>query len=129
MIPVQQLIEREPWRTGQGQPATPLDPTWQGPRPLCTGEIEWEGATKWWWCKTCGYCGSAHVTTHARAINPLDDIGTSIEQFVAKRIEQGADIDLARDQLLFVAAAAIRYAATLPPDQLGRYVREQLVVR
>lgn len=129
MISVQQLVEREPWRLGQGQPATSLDPAWQGPRKLCTGEIEWETGTKWWWCKTCGYCGSAHTTAHSCAINPLDDIGASIEQFMVRRIEQGLDADTARYQLLFVAATAIRYAATTVPDRVGDYVREHLIVR
>jgi hypothetical protein len=46
-----------------------------------------------------------------------------------RRLEQGIDYDLARNQLLFVAAAAIRYAATLPASQIGQYVQENLVVR
>jgi hypothetical protein len=126
---VQQLVENEPWRSGQGQPATILDPAWQGARPLCSGEIEWEGQSKWWWCKTCGYCGSAHSTTHHMVVHPLNDIATSIAFFMDKKCEQGVHPELARDQLMFIAAAAIRYAATLPMDGLGQYVRSQLTIR
>lgn len=126
---VQQLVENEPWRTGQGQPATTLDPAWQGARPLCSGEIEWEGQSKWWWCKTCGHCSSAHFTAHSAAVHPSDDILASIAFFMNKKCEQGIHPELARDQLLFVAATAVRYAATLPPEQLVRYVQEQLVIR
>lgn len=66
---------------------------------------------------------------HVAPVHPRDDIGNAIEFFMAKRAAEGLDHETATNQLLFIAAAAIRYAATLPPDQAGRYVREHLVVR
>lgn len=129
MTQVQQIVDREPWRIRQGQPANILDPSWCGEERQCTGEIVWEGTSRWWHCQACGYCGTATVTQHVAPIHPRDDIGKAIEFFMAKRAAEGLDYELATNQLLFVAAAAIRYAATIPPDQLGRYIREHVTVR
>lgn len=129
MTQVQEIAEREPWRTRQGHPATILDPTWQGEQRQCDGEVDWEGTSRWWFCKKCGYCGTATTTMHIAAIHPRDDVAAAIEFFMSKRAEQGLEHDLAMNQLLFVAASAIRYAASIPADQVGQYVREHIVVR
>jgi len=44
-------------------------------------------------------------------------------------LSAGLDFDVAKNQLLFVAAAAIKYAATLPAGQVGQYVRDHVVLR
>lgn len=126
---IQEVASNEPWRLRQGQPATILDPAWSGPQELCDGEITWEGSSRWWSCKKCGYCGTATVQTHNRAIHPVDDVTAAIQEFMSRRLEQGLNYELAHNQLLFVAAAAIRYAAVLPADQVGQYVREHITLR
>jgi len=126
---VQEVVNSEPWRLRQGQPTNILDPAWSGPQELCDGAITWEGTSRWWFCQKCGYCGTATVQAHNRAIHPVDDVTTAIQEFMSRRLEQGIDYELAKNQLLFITAAALRYAATLPADQVGQYVRDHLIVR
>jgi len=128
-VSVQETVSKEPWRLRQGQPANILDPAWQSQEALCGGEVDWEGGSRWWFCTKCGYCGSATVTSHSIAVHPVDDVTAAIQFFMNKRLEEGLDFELAKNQLLFVAAAAIRYAATVPSSQVGQYVRDHLVVR
>lgn len=130
MTQVQETVDREPWRTRQGQPANILDPAWQAKeQALCDGTIVWEGTSRWWHCQKCGYCGKATVIQHVAPIHPRDDLTNAINYFMEKRAGEGLDHELASNQLMFIAAAAIRYAATIPAEQVGRYVREHIVLK
>ncbi len=122
MSGVDEIAAYEPWRLGQGQPKNALDPTWPGYNPdYCNGEVEWEGVTKWWWCTKCGYCGWFSRTEHFPVETPLSYLVHSVVFFFRKRQEQGMPALPAAGQALFTAGMALRYAATMPPQELGAY--------
>jgi hypothetical protein len=132
---LQELAQLEPWRLGKGQPRNALDPTWE-PGVLnnpCDGEIDWEGSTDWWVCTKCGYVGSAHYTRHRPIQTPGFYFLHSILFFLNKRTHDPPKVAPERvaeeviKQMLFVAGVALRYAATLPAGDLGKYA-DRLVV-
>ena len=130
MSAVLKLVLKEPWRIGQGQHVNALDPSWSNiERPLCNGEIEWEGTSRWWWCRACGYCGCWTVTHHHPIVHPLDQLMNSLQAFTQRRQDEGLTHDEALNQALHVAGVALRYAATMPADKLGDYVRDHLTVK
>lgn len=125
-----QLAEQEPWRLGKGLPRNALDPTWT-PGPfdqLCDGEIDWEGETGWWVCKKCGYVGSAYYQQHKPILHPLTFFLQSLAFYVEKQKSKARSADLLINVALCVAGTALRYAATLPPAQLGEYI-DRLAIR
>jgi len=120
---VNELVQKEPWRTGQGSPRNILDPTWVEPPDYCDGEIDWEGTSRWWWCRKCGYCGQWTRTLHyAAELDPAKVLQESRAYYYGRRAEQGADPDNAWAQALYVCAVALRYAAAIPPERLGEYI-------
>lgn len=131
---LQVLAQREPWRQNHGQPNA-LDPTWEGvDRELCGGNIEHEvtvagGATGWWHCQSCGYVGHGQHTAHRVVQHPLDYFAHSVLFYLRRRTLQGAPVREASMQAFFAAGAALRYAATLPPDRLGPYVRDHVMLK
>lgn len=134
-LSLRDLAQLEPWRLGKGQPRNALDPTWT-PNVLnnfCDGEINWEGDTDWWVCTRCGYVGSAHYTRHRPVQTPAFYLLHSMLFYLKKRAQRppkappelvGAEVF---KQMLFVTGVALRYAATLRPEDLGKYV-DRLVV-
>lgn len=132
MSQLQQLAQREPWRQNHGQPKNALDPTWEGvDRDFCGGAIEHEvtsaGATGWWHCSNCGYVGCGQHTAHRVVQHPLDYFVHSTLFYIRRRTLQGAPLKQASMQGFFVAGAALRYAATMPPEKVGEYVRAGLM--
>jgi hypothetical protein len=119
---------REPWRNGMGQsPST--DTTWRGHTPeLCRGEIEWEDGTGWWTCTGCGFIGSGPTQMHFPVDRPLPLLLDSMVYYFDRRAQQGASFMSSLRQMLFVSAMAIRYSATLPPEELEAYAN-RLVTR
>jgi hypothetical protein len=130
MSDVAALIEKEPWRLGSGQPVNALDPTWTTERSKpCGGDIEYETGTKWWWCKKCGCCGSHDFAKMHRAINdPSVYCLQSVEEYLKRREQEGISREHAIYQMFHVAGVALRYAASVPTEELASYIK-QLVVR
>lgn len=134
-LSLQVLAQLQPWRRGKGQPRNALDPTWV-PSVLdnpCEGEIEWEGDTSWWVCKRCGYVGSACFTHHKTVVSPGLYFLHSVLFFLKRRAERPPPVappqvltEVVR-QMLFIAGAALRYAAVQRSEELGEYV-DRLVV-
>lgn len=132
---VERLVNKEPWRANHGQPKNALDPTWEGAdRPFCGGDIDYEraqpdgGFTGWWFCTTCGYCGHGTSVIHAVVQHPIEYFFHSLVFYYRKRLGQGAAPTEAVHQAMFTAGMALRYAATLSPDQLRSYT-QQLVLQ
>lgn len=109
---LQQVADAEPWRLGVGQPRNALDPTWvPGLRDnLCNGDIDWEGATGWWICQSCGYIGSCSYTGHRPVFNPLSVFLRGLSFFVSQRAVSTPP-NLLVQQMLFISGVALRYAA------------------
>lgn len=128
---VEELVEKEPWRLGSGQPQGALDPTWTIERSLlCDGQAEYEctEGSSWWWCQKCGYCSKSSVNLHTPIQEPVQFLTESISAYLAKRQDQGVAPKLAMEQLSHVAGMAIRYATGFKTELLPRYL-EQLKVR
>lgn len=119
---LQQIVEQEPWRQGDGQPRGALDPTWEpGPDDLlCGGDVEYEPGTKWWVCQDCGYIGSAYTQNHQRAQNPYTFLMKSVQFFMSKK----GEAKNALHTMAFVAGTAIRYAAVAP--NLRDFIRKMI---
>lgn len=132
---LQTLAQLEPWRLGKGQPRNALDPSWTPSvlNNLCDGEIDWEGGTGWWVCKKCGYVGSAYFNKHRPVESPAFYFLHSVLFYINKRAEEPSPVSPERaladvfQQMLFIAGAALRYAATQKTKDLGKYV-DKLVV-
>ena len=123
---LQRLSEQEPWRLGIGLPRNALDPTWTpgiGDN-LCDGEVEWEAGTRWWVCMKCGYVGSAYNTHHKSIQHPTTYFMHSLLFFFLKGRQVQAETNTRLCQALFVAGAALRYAAVQP--QLGPFVDQRI---
>lgn len=127
MSDVEELVKKEPWRRGQGQPINALDPTWNIERSReCTGEIDYEAGTNWWWCKKCGYCNKLSYTTRHKPIrDPFAYLMTSIDEFIKTVPLENRELRLR--QLFHVAGVAIRYAARKSPAELEAYVQQLIV--
>jgi hypothetical protein len=126
MSDLQDLLKKEPWRSGQGQPDNPLSQGWDGEeRPPCPAEdIEWEGKGPYWACRTCGYIGSASVQQHRRVQFPSEFLEKSIRLFLRERSKRGLSFETAVGQLLYIMAVAVRNAVEVLPDNLARYVAQ-----
>jgi hypothetical protein len=123
MSEVKELVQRQPWRIGQGQAKNALDPMWVGHEPaLCTGEIVWETGSKWWWCKECGYCSCLPTTAHPVPEHPKDYYKKSLDHFYKTRLQQGLTVEEAELQAYHLTGIALRVAASLSPEELGRFV-------
>jgi hypothetical protein len=118
-----------------GLPRTALDPTWtvDEVRQQCDGELHLEttqhGATGWWWCKKCGWCGRAHVAQHLGVIHPNDYLRQSLELFYKRKREEGLPEDLIQMHAAFLQGAVLRYASTLPATGLEDYYQQHIVLR
>lgn len=123
-LSLEQLSRVEPWRLGKGQPRNALDPTWSPSYldNLCGGEIQWQGGTRSWVCMHCGYVGSATVTMHKPIQHPLVYFAHSLVFFMKHRSKAVPNSQTLIHQLLFVAGAALRYAAVQEPGGLGKFV-------
>ena len=133
-IAVEVLVQQEPWRMNQGQPANLLDPTWQGEaRELCDGKIEHEanssGHTGWWICQGCGFCSRSTTPLHRRAQHPADYYRESLEHFYTQRSKEGVPEEVARQQAHFIAGVALRYVTALPAERFREYVQDHLIIR
>lgn len=128
MSDVEELVKREPWRTGQGQPLNALDPTWNIERSvLCDGEVGYEGGTHWWFCTKCGYCSKQHITyAHQPIVSPLTYFRASMEEFLQSRREQGVDEDLANNELFHVMGVAVRYATHMRSGNLAESIQKMV---
>jgi hypothetical protein len=127
---IEQLVQREPWRRGQGQSRNALDPTWSIARSVrCDGQIGYEPGSKWWFCKKCGFCGN-HGYGHAhRAIhNPTVYLANSINDYLLQREREGVDAETAMEQMVHIAGVAIRYAAAKKSEDIGSYVQQLIVL-
>lgn len=126
---VEELVQREPWRRGAGQPRNALDPTWSIAKSIpCNGEIGFETGTKWWWCEQCGYCGTSSYHAHATVKNPMMFLAENIQGYLDKRSQEGVSRESAIEQMLQVAGTALGYAASFRTDTLKDYL-DQLKVR
>jgi len=124
---IRELIQREPWRTGQGRPYNALDPTWSKKElPICRGEVVWEPGGRWWFCRECGYCSCWSQTLHYKAEHPSVGYKRNLEFFYRRRLEQGMTREEAERQAFHIAGAALKAAAMLPPSECGRFVDEIL---
>jgi hypothetical protein len=123
---LQSLSESEPWRLGIGLPRNALDPTWMpGPGDLlCDGQPDWEPGTRWWWCTKCGYVGNAFTQKHKPIQQPSVYFLASLFFFMLKRREAAPEYQTRVCQALFVAGAALRYAAV--QGQLGPFVDQRI---
>lgn len=125
---VSELVRKEPWRAGQGRARNILHPGWTAEPILCGGNIEYEGSTLWWWCTSCGHCSCLATTKHYRAEHPNDYYKASLEYFYKERARQGVSTTLAEQQAKHVMGVALRMAASLHPEELGRYVDEHVLL-
>lgn len=129
MSDVAKLVQHEPWRVGAGQPENALDPTWDAERTArCGGDIKHEPGSDWWFCEKCGRCGDHDFARAHRPINdPVVFFAKSMEDYVAKRMEEGVSRELATRQMFHVAGVAIRYAASVKSEEIGDYVQRMVV--
>jgi hypothetical protein len=116
-----ELVQKEPWRTGQGQPRSILDPLWRA-EELCDGTIEWEGNTPWWWCTKCGFCGMHTFTEHRPIEEPTTFFLKGVADFMHRAAARGLDPMTAIGQALYVAGMALRYAAANGAVDLKSFV-------
>ena len=126
---VSELVQREPWRVGQGRPFNALDPTWEGKEPpICNGEVAWERGGRWWFCQKCGYCSCWSQILHYRAEHPSVAYARNLKYFYQRRRQQGMSQEEAERQALHVMGAALKAAGMEHPSELGRFVDEKLRV-
>lgn len=130
---VEELVVKEPWRRGSGQPINALDPTWSIKRSIpCNGEIAFEVGTDWWWCKQCGFCGKQSLKYNSHFHVPVQDPMTfmleRIQQYVEKRVTEGVPREAALQQMMQIAGTAIGYGSTLKTEDLKDYL-DQLRIR
>lgn len=129
---VKDLVQREPWRAGQGRPRNALDPAWTGYFNICAGDIEWEqktvGGVRWWWCTQCGYCSFWSNVMHYQVEHPESSYERNLRFFYERRMAQGLDLDTAKAQACHVASMALYNAAKLPPEQLGQYIDSHIML-
>jgi hypothetical protein len=126
---LKELIQKEPWRIGQGRPYNALDPTWEGDLAVCEGEAVWDIDNKWWFCKTCGHCSCWSQTRHYKAEHPATAYQRNLNYFYKKKKEQGLTVQEAELQALHVMSAVLKAAAMLPPSELRRLVDENILER
>lgn len=126
---VEELVQEEPWRRGQGQPHNALDPTWSIERSaLCDGTIKYHEDSVWWSCEKCGYCGKHGYRNVHRPINhPHVYLVASVIGYIAQRAREGVSRELSIRQMLHVAGVAIRYATSKRSEELGDYVQQYIV--
>lgn len=125
---VKKLVQIEPWRAGQGRAKNALDPNFFSTQYVrCSGEIEWENDGKWWWCRACGYCGCFTNVVHFAPELPDTYYQKSLDYFYKQRAMQGLTVQQAREQALHLMGIALRVAASMPPDELCRYVDKQIM--
>lgn len=127
-VSISKLVREEPWRAGQGRPRNILQPGWVKEPTACTGEIEYEAGTKWWWCKACGHCSCLHMHTHYKPVHPSDYYKDSLNYFYQERERQGVSKALAEQQAQHVMGVALRMAASLHPEELAKYVDEYVLL-
>lgn len=120
---VKELVQREPWRAGQGRPKNALDPTWAGvPKIPCDGPIEWEAEGRWWWCRKCGHCSCWSTVLHEPAEHPVIIFRRGMELFLQQREKQGLNADQAMLQALHAIGMLLKALAMRPPDSLVGFV-------
>jgi len=122
---VQALVDQEPWRLGIGQPRNALQLDWQPQMQFCDGQIEWEGTSRYWWCRKCGYVGWSSYTQHYPIVHPVDFLTHSIAFYLQRRqsLPQPAEYGTLLNQMIFAAGCVIRGAAERPPQQLTEFLR------
>jgi hypothetical protein len=118
--------QSQPWRTGQGQEKTALDPSWDPGRKPCEGNIAQEADTKWWWCNDCGYVGWGAYTKHLAPKHPKDLLRRSLEYFYERRAAQGVSKEIMEMQAMHLQAVALRVAASMRPDEMKKYIDEHV---
>ena len=123
---VEQLVQKEPWRAGQGWLVNALDPTWLGVQDdiECDGTVEWEKGSKWWYCTKCGYCGFWARTQHKAVRHPYNTLLRNIRFFLKKREEQGYTPQQAILQLAHAAGAVTKLLMEHPPDKLSTLIEK-----
>lgn len=127
---IKDLIQREPWRIGQGRPYTALDPTWKDKSlQICDGEVVWDTEDKWWFCRECGCCSCWPQTLHYQAEHPSVSYERNLKYFYAKRLEQGITEEVAKLQALHIAGAALKAAAMQAPTEVRRFIDENILPR
>jgi hypothetical protein len=72
--------------------------------------------------------GSAHYTAHKPILHPFTFFLQSLAFYVDKQKTKAPNVDALINIALCVAGTALRYAATLPPSQLGPYL-DKMVIR
>ena len=126
---VEELVTREPWRRGSGQPINALDPTWNIKRSIpCDGEIAFEDGTRWWWCKRCGYCGKHTFHQHVPIQDPLTFMLERIQDYMNKRVAEGVTREAAIHQMMQLAGTVIGYGSVIKTEDL-RFYLDQLRIR
>jgi hypothetical protein len=125
---VRKLVQREPWRAGQGRAKNALDPSYfSTPMVQCEGPVEWEKDEKWWWCRSCGYCGCYSRLTHFAPELPDTYYTKSLDFFYRQRASQGLTVQQAKEQALHLMGIALRMAAAMSPEDLCRYIEKQVM--
>jgi hypothetical protein len=119
---VKELVQREPWRTGQVWTTDALDPAWNGEPPLCEGEVQWSDNGKWWWCAKCGYCGFWSNTSHHAAKHPYETLVLYGALFIKKRASQGMSAAHAMLQLAHAFSAVAKMMISTAPEDVVRVV-------
>lgn len=126
---VEELVKKEPWRRGVGQPDNALDPTWNAERSLpCSGDIIAEEGTGWWWCAKCGYCGKGNIHAHRPVQNPMLYLMERLQEYLGKRSVEGIETAEAIYQAAQIAGMAIGYAGSVKTEQLKDYL-DRLKIR
>ena len=126
---IEEVVRREPWRLGVGQPINALDPTWSIQRSLpCEGEVAFEPGSKWWCCQACGYCGTSTIHRHHPVQNPVTFFQERFQDYLAKRASEGVEPVAALEQALQIAGTALGYASAIKTEGLSEYLNK-LVVR
>jgi hypothetical protein len=119
---IEQLVQKEPWRTGQVWTTDALDPAWAGEQPLCKGEIQWSDNGKWWWCTSCGYCGFWSNTSHHTVKHPYETLLLYGALFIRKRAAQGMSAAQAILQLTHAFSAVAKLMINTAPEDAVRIV-------
>lgn len=126
---VQKILEIEPWRNRQGQPRNALQLDWLEEPVFCTGEIEFDkDSTRYWTCKTCGYCSFFTHTAHCKPEHPADYYKEAFEFFMKRRAEQGMSRQLAEQQAQHIAGTVLRTVAKLSPEAFAQYIDQHILL-
>lgn len=121
---IEELVKREPWRRGQGQPRNALDPTWSISRSApCAGKVRYHAGSEWWECTQCGYMGKlSYQHVHQPINHPYVYLIASVLGYIAQRAKEGVSRDLSIRQMLHIAGVAIRYATSVKSEELKDYI-------